>query len=483
MLMPFCVQAADPPASPNPICFDCFWDHQDPAFRTELTRFYERYETDDPVLRAELDYLLARVRGQHQQLCHSIAAFEAIDAGKLPPPRALIVAETLAFTAEECGRDPGPRFARAATLARALGDESKALTYDAIARGGFAPRFGEEVVVRKIPAAPPGVRAYVLGESEIRVGRGHVVGVQIERTVRDWISYQMAHEFSGTPVERDALLPYHEGARLREITDSPGVVVRALSGTLAARSGSRWLAADENGIFRFEVLPDKLQYPTTRAWGDLALLVDTHGISSLVAPAVRQKADLVVGCGDHPSKMKAAYYLARKGVNVYFPCDRFVGEMVGYDAAGALIGSAPVRTTIEGAVIGGRPVTFSTNEMVVVEDTDVAGVLQYYDAAARYFRALGRLVPLKLEPVMVDGAGQAARVTGRASELAAKAIGVRVWNEDDYVAVRDWLASSREHRAVLFHSAPYPDGVRLYDEFPRQTTFGDTRPRFIRDRP
>jgi hypothetical protein len=58
-----------------------------------------------------------------------------------------------------------------------------------------------------------------------------------------------------------------------------------------------------------------------------------------------------------------------------------------------------------------------------------------------------------------------------------------VWNEDDYVAVRDWLASSREHRAVLFHSAPYPDGVRLYDEFPRQTTFGDTRPRFIRDRP
>ena len=32
---------------------------------------------------------------------------------------------------------------------------------------------------------------------------------------------------------------------------------------------------------------------------------------------------------------------------------------------------------------------------------------------------------------------------------------------------------------MLFHSAPYPAGVRLFEEFPGQTTFGDTRPRFL----
>jgi hypothetical protein len=47
--------------------------------------------------------------------------------------------------------------------------------------------------------------------------------------------------------------------------------------------------------------------------------------------------------------------------------------------------------------------------------------------------------------------------------------------------VRDWLASSREHRAVLFHTAPYPAGYRLFTEFPEQTTFGDPRPVFLTD--
>lgn len=480
------IQATDPQAPPspdrNPICFDCFWKYQDPAFRDELVRFYAAYETEDAVLRAEITYLLARVTGDAESLCRGFKAFEAIDQGSLQPARALRVAETLAFTAEACGRDPLPLFRRSADLARIVGDDPKAAIYDAVARGTHRPRFGDAVIAGK-RAAPSGVQAYVLGESAIRVESGQVAGVQIERTVRDWISYQMGHDFSETSVAADALLSYHEGARLREIVGSGNVTVRALSGTLAARSGSKWFAADEAGNFRFEVLPDKLQYPTTRAWRDLALLVDTHGISSLVAPAVRQKADLVIGCGDHPSKMKAAYYLARKGVNVYFPCDRFVGEMIGHDAKGTLIGSAPVRATPDGAIIGDRPVTFRTDERIVVEDTDVAGVLQYYDAPARYFANLARLVPLRLDVVQINQAGQAARVTVRAAELGATAIGVRVWNEQDHAAVRDWLARSPKHRAVLFHTAPYPDGIRLFDEFPSQTTFGDTRPRFITEAP
>jgi len=469
-------------AGSAPVCYDCFWEYQDPQFRQDLVRFYRGYETDDPVVRAELTYLLARVEADSSKLCESMQAFDALRSSVLKPARALLVAETVAFTAAECDQDPVPLFRRAAALARAAGDPVKADVYRDVADGTFQPDFGEAITVRK-RSAPSGVRAYVLGDSSIRVGPQWAAGVQIERTVRDWISYQMDYAFSDEPVKPADLLGYHEGARLREIIGSGEVTVRALSGTLAVRSGSKWFAADEKGVFRFEVLPDKLQYPTTRAWGDLALLVDTHGISSIVAPALRHDVDLVIGCGDHPSKMKAAYYLARKGVDVYFPCDRFVGEMIGYDAEGTLIGSAPVRATEDGAVIGDRPVRFRVDEVIVVEDTEVRGVLQYYDAPARYFAALDRMIPLQVEVVQVTEAGQASRVTGRAVELGATAIGVRVWNEEDHDAVRAWLDRSPAHRAVLFHTAPYPDGIRLFDEFPSQTTFGDPRPRFITEEP
>lgn len=253
-------------SEPHTICFDCFWQYQDPAFRDELIRFYGGYETDDPVLRAELTYLLARVEGSPEKLCKSFDAFETIDASTLEPARALLVAETLAFTAEECGRDPLDFFRKAASFARSVGDDPKAAIYDAIIRKAFRPRFGDAVIVGKT-APPSGARAYVLGESAIHVAPNQVAGVQIERTVRDWISYQMAHDFSGVPARPEALLTYHEGARLREIVGAGKVTVHALSGTLAARSGSKWFAADENGGFRFEVLPDKLQYPTTRVWG------------------------------------------------------------------------------------------------------------------------------------------------------------------------------------------------------------------------
>jgi hypothetical protein len=53
-----------------------------------------------------------------------------------------------------------------------------------------------------------------------------------------------------------------------------------------------------------------------------------------------------------------------------------------------------------------------------------------------------------------------------------------VWTEADYVPVRTWLAESPQHRAVLFHSAAYPPGERVFAEFPKQTTFGDPRPVF-----
>ena len=252
----------------------------------------------------------------------------------------------------------------------------------------------------------------------------------------------------------------------------------------------------------------------------------------------RQPGNALI-CGDAASKMEAAVHLARAGVDVYFPCDRFVGDVVGHDGRGVLIGSAPVDVDGGVAVIGNRPVEFRVDETVVVQSTPLSGRNQYYDAPARYFRRLAELAPVRFDVVEVDGPGQSGRVVERARELGAgypptprplvlagvfcatvtvavgwefaehlldrwlgsrlqasqadtmldlllgmvgaAAIGVRVETAADAEPVRSWLAESESHRAVLFHSAPYPAGVALFDEFPERTTFGDPRPVFPSD--
>ena len=473
-----CARRAAPHATvARPICHECFWEHQDPAFRSELTAFYEAYRSPDPLVAADVQYLLGRVTGDIDRVCRSFHALSELRRDLPVGPRALLVDEQLAFVAAECGRNPAAHFRRAARSAQALGFAWKARTYEDIAAGRFRPRFGGTVIERRL-AVPQGARTMVLGRSTIRVAPGGRIGVQLERTVRDWLSYQMEYDFSGRGPVPGEILDYHEGARLREVLAAGPAMVEPLYATIVARRGDSWYAPDEKGVFRFEVLPDKIEYPTTRGFGDLALLVDTHGLSALVASAAERHVALVLGCADHAAKAEAAYHLARLGIDGYFPCDRFVGDLLGYVGEGVLLGSAPVRIEGGRAIIGDRPVELRLDEVFVVQDTSLAGRYQYYDTAARYFRRLARSVPLQLIYVPVEGPGESGRVTGKAEELGCSAIALRVETEEDYRPVRDWLAASRERRAVLFHSAPYPAGYRLFAEFPGQTTFGDPRPQF-----
>ncbi len=464
------------PAPPS-ICFECLWVYQDDTYGKELIEVYEGYQSKDRIVMAEVAYLLARMRGAPEQLCEAFESFarRRRSRGRL---RRLYVAETLAFTAPECGYDPAPYFERAAVLADRVGQSWKAQVYMATAEGSFVPRFATRPIEGSLEV-PAGTTAFVLGESSIRVERNWTVGVQMERTVRDWLSYQMEFDLSQEIRAADELLWYHEGARLKNLVEAVPVRIVPLLGTLVARQGDQWFAPDEHGVFRFEILPDKVQYPTTRAWGNLALLMDTHGISSLVESAVREGADLVVGCGDSVGKAQAAYHLATLGTDVYFPCDRFVAELLGHDAKGVLLGSAPVRSDGEGAIIGDRPITFRVDEVLVVEDSSLRGRYQYYDTAARYFRRLSEALPLRIEWVEVDEPGQSDRLVRRAVETGANAIAVRVETEEDAAPIREWLSSSSKRRVVLFHTAPYPAGYQLFDDFPTQTTFGDPRPRFI----
>ena len=471
----------DDAAGRSTVCRRCFWAYQPEGLKSELIAVYGDRRFDDPLLDVQRRLLLATVAEDRAATCAARAALFPLSdtAVTKDPARALLVAEILAFTAASCGADPSLAFRAASARARGASASFKARVYADLAASRFTPVLGDAAIARKLDV-PDGTTGFVLGASKIVVIAGTRVGAQVERTVRDWLSYQLAWDGVDRPVAKSALLTWHEGLRLRDLLDAADAKVFPLTGALAVRSGGRWLAADGDGVFRYEVLEDKIQYPTTLVAGDVALLVDTHGISALVEPARREGVSLVVGCGDTEDKMKAAFELARSGVDVWYPCDRFAGDVLGYDAPGILIGSAPVRREGDHAVIGDRPIRFGVAETFVVEDFPAIGPHRYYDAPARYFRALQAVVPLKVEYVAVDGAGQSSRVVRRAEELSASAIGVRVETAEDAAPVRAWLTASATHRAVLFHTAPYPAGYALFTEFPSQTTFGDARPVFER---
>jgi hypothetical protein len=477
VLVAFCLTgcAARVPA----VCRACFWDHQPAELKRELLAVYGDRSYDDPFIDAQRRLLLAVVAESRLGVCDARSAIDAlIEAGELgDPARALIAAEIAAFTAEECAADPEPAFLRASSLARGASASWKARVYLDLAEHRFQPQTATTTIAKRLEV-PPGATSFVLGASKIVIHPGARAGAQVERTVRDWLSYQLAWEERDAPADRGALLDWHEGARLRDLMQAAAVSVHPLTGALAIRRDGRWLGADGNGVFRYEILEDKIQYPTTLVWRDVALIVDTHGFSALVEPALRKGVSLVVGCGDHPDKMAAAFDLARAGIDAWFPCDRFAGDLLGYDAPGVLLGSAPVRREGARAIIGDRPVRFATSEIFVAQDFEGTGPLRYYDAPARYFRALAASLPLRVEYVAVDGAGQSSRITRRADDLGADVIAVRVQTDEDAAPVRAWLATSDRHRAVLLHTAPYPAGYALFEEFPRQTTFADPRPAF-----
>ena len=438
-----------------------------------MIEVYGDRRSDDPLLDAQRRMLVATVADDPKELCRARRTLTADD----DPARALYAAEALAFTAGACGADRVKAFRAAAARAQGASDPFKAAVYTAIAERRFVPQLGDATIERRL-TIPKDATSYVLGASKIVVRPGTEVGAQVERTVRDWLSYQLVWDGADRPVGKSALVTWHEGARLRDLLDATDASVVPLTGTLAVKHDGRWLAADGDGVFRYEVLEDKIQYPTTLVAGEVALITDTHGISALVNSARRENVTLVVGCGDSIGKMNAAFALARSGVDVWYPCDRFAGEVLGYDAPGVLVGSAPVRREGDHAIIGDRPIRFEIEEMVVAEDFGGSGPLMYYDAPARYFRALAALVPIRIELVAVNDAGQSARVVDRAESAGAKVIGVRVQTAEDAAPVRKWLRASPSHRAVLFHSAPYAAGNALFGEFPGQTTFGDARPVF-----
>lgn len=477
-----------------PVCYSCFFNNDPEAKIDKLVADFRDLGSADPLVRADARFIVWRATDKKD--CGAIDDYRHVtgDAGRL-----LTANANIGFSAWECGLTNESRaFDRAAKYAAELGRYSEFRALHELSTGNFVPKFDDSAIETSL-VVPPNAKSMVLGESYILLSSGMRIGTQVERVYRDWLgtvwdgknpmSWDLTRKPVALPIVRDdSNRAHHEGALVEEIQKRVNVNVTPLFGTLIARNPDapdpdeegQWYAPDEKGVFRFKVLIDKVEYPTTHVSSNVGWITDTHGISAVVSQALEYKSQLVVGCGDYEGKMKAAYYLAQHGVNVVFPGDRFADMLIGYKGKGTLIGTAPVhrvegvQRTGPGFVIGLQPVKFSLSELIIAEDTAARYPTQYYDAPARYFRQLSRYVPLRVKYVAVDDENQLDRVLNAAASVVA----VRIRTEKEDAMLREWLLKSPHNRAVLFHSGLYPWAQGLFTDFPLQVTFGDLHPRF-----
>lgn len=458
-----------------------------------------RNESADAFARGDAALIIGRLARNDTMLCSSLAFYDGVNSSN-PRERALI-AETSA--ALGCGRNRQAFLRLAAKEWAGAGVAWRSEMLSRLAKGErFVPRFDEFALAANesvisgyvtpiLPSLQNSTNAseVIIGLSGFKINASARIISQDDRVLRDWLGGQLQNPFEGdlltTFSERlwyneSELRPeigWHEGARIRELK-AAGAVHVPVSGTFVARSGSRWFASDDEGVFRFEVPLDKVLYPTTRFLrSDLAVIVDSHGVNMLVDDAVRQNATVVVGCCDHPGKIYAAEYLSKKGIDVICLTDKYVFLALGHNLS--VVGSPPFSRQGGGVVVGSRPLSIKSGERVVaVNSTDGAYALWYYQTPSSYVEVLDEAFPLNVTYVQMAEFGEMEQVVARAKALDASVIFARVFNSDDYDALKGWLMESQNRRAFLFHSVSYPYGKLLLDEFPSQVSFDDPNPVF-----
>ncbi|MEK6816077.1 MAG: hypothetical protein AABY09_00560 [Nanoarchaeota archaeon] len=424
-------------------------------------------------------------------------------------PRFVDVASDYFSKSEEMNEEKGSREERALlyeTLASLLGSKyyhAKAAWHWKILNNEFRYKLNKDLALGNEPQLAfdteplqPSLiktenpKSIKIGESDILLSKDDVLVSQADRVTRDWLSYQIQNPESDSLLslfseslsyKKEDLMPeigWHEGARIKEMKSVTGLKHVVATGTILAKKDGKWYAPNENGVFMFEVPEDKVNYPTTRPFGDnLAMAIDTHGINMIVEQAIRNKATVAIGSCDHPEKAKAAKYLSDRGIKVICNTDRYVPLLIGSGAN--VLGSAPFEKTDGKIIIGNRPTEIKIGEPIVASDVDSKKYgVGYYDTPTRYFKELERSanIKLNLHIVNITDFNQQRAVIDKAEEVDANIIGVRIFNENDYLNVKLWLQKDINHKAILFHSEPYPYGYILAREFIAQTSFDDVNP-------
>jgi hypothetical protein len=455
-------------------------------------------EKTDLWARADATLIIGRLTNNDTLICESLQFYDQINSTS-HEEKALIY-ETSASLG--CGRNRQAFLRAAAKEWEATGNTFRAELLEKISTGtrqkiNFDKANNANTTVisgYKTPITPKlqkiNASSVIIGKTTITLDEKSTIVSQDDRVYRDWLSGQLANPYGPTILttfserltyNQTELLPeigWHEGGRIKEIKTINLTHIPAV-GTLVARHKDRWFAVDDKGTFRFEVPIDKLSYPTTRFLRrDLAVIIDTHGVNMLVEQAIRYNASAVISDCDHPGKVYAAKYLSEQGIPVVCFPDKYAYLALGHNLL--LVGSPPTTITEGKAIIGNRPVKISVKDKIVVANsTDEAYALWYYQTPTSYFETLTQTIPLNVTYLSLDSFGQMNKVTDKAREIKATIIATRVFNSDDYSTIKQWLDESPTRKVILFHSASYPYGQKIFREYTNQTTFDDPNPEFI----
>jgi len=433
--------------------------------------------------KADMYLILGRLTNNDSLICKSIQFYNQTHPINLEEKAVLF--ETIASI--NCGINPKSFLLRAAKIWNQLGNNFRAELDENLAN--------EKPIKFELSLYPIGEFNKTIDSNNITIGASYLIidssdilVSQTDRVTRDWLSYQINQSpfgekiltvFSeGLYLPESELLPdvgWHEGARIKELKQTK-LDHKIASGTIAVKINNSWYSPDEKGILRFEVPLDKILYPTTRFLrDDIALIIDTHGINTLVEQAVRYKATVVIGCCDHIGKIRAAKYLSDKGINVICPTDKYLPLLLFSGAA--VFGSPPIQEKDNYFILGNRPIQINKNEKIIVmNSTSIPYAIWYYQTPSLYFSILEKVFNLNVDYVQITDFNQMDKIIERAEENSADLIAVRIFNSDDYNIVKQWLKSNSMHKAILFHSISYPYGYKLFKEFPEQTSFGDINP-------
>lgn len=438
--------------------------------------------------RGDVLLVMGRLTNNRSMVCEALKWYSRVDGSR--EERAL-ACESIASIG--CWRNSSEYYMKAADLWFELGNGWRADIDRRLALGKkIRLEFGEYNIKRHPPDVNKDVYKIEIGSSLFPLNKTDLIVSQADRVSRDWLSYKIEQSPFGKEIltlfserlywDKEDLLPeigWHEGGRIKEMIKKAGIRHRIGAGTMIAQKDGKWYSPNENGIFMFEVPIDKVMYPTTRFLrDDLAVVVDTHGVNMLVEQAIRYGADFVVGCCDAVSKVEAAKYLSDRGIKTICFTDKYLPLLLFSNAS--ILGSPPIMNISGKVVVGGSRIRFTVDDKVVVQDVcNYSNVQSYYDTPARYFRQFEEYIDLNADYVCINESGKMDRIIDKAEEHSGRVvIGVRVYNKKDYESVSGWLHESKRHKAVLFHSAPYPWGYRLFYEFPGQVAFDDINPVF-----
>jgi hypothetical protein len=448
--------------------------------------------------KGDSELIIGRLLNDSARICGSLTYFDRINSTN--HEELALVYETSA--ALGCGRNKNAFLMEAAKEWKKAGNNYRSQILEQLSKGKRvqlqfdqkATDVNETVITGyKTPILPnienTNAKQLTLGKTQIILDENSKLIAQDDRVYRDWLSGQIQNPYGpkilSTFSERFTLdekelhpeIGWHEGGRIKELMYL-NLTLEPAVGTLSAKHKDKWYAVDEKGIFRFEIPIDKISYPTTRFLRrDIAIVMDTHGINMLVEQAIRKNATAVIGCCDHPGKIYAASYLNANNISVICYPDKYAYLSLGHNIT--LLPSPPTTFYENSAVIGNRTINITINEPIIaVNSTDTAYALWYYQTPASYFSELSKAIPLNITYVTLDEFEQMNRATQAARDKKSHIIATRVFDKNDYEIIKQWLDEDKKNKAILFHSAPYPYGQKIFREYQNQTSFGDINPVF-----